>query len=158
MCTRANQTVNLVSKERLESFLKALDEEDILRFDKKYFNHRLKVQKYVFIANNFGFKTPYTFSLYIHGPYSSSLADDYYAIENYEENTPVELDNSFVKLVKGKSEEWLELAATIILIKNRYDKINRDFLIELVRTAKPFADKNRLKKIIRKLKRYDCLN
>ena len=146
------------SKEQLASFLKALDANSIMSFDKRRFNHRLKLQKYVFIARNFGFITPYNYSLYIHGPYSSNLADDYYHIGSYEDKEAAELDSRFVKLVKNKSEVWLELATTIIMIKERYENISYNKLIDLVKTTKPFARSDYLAEIIRDLKKQNCLD
>lgn len=144
--------------ENLASFLKALDEADILSFNKKRFTHRLKLQKYVYIARNFGFKAPYNFSLYLHGPYSSSLADDYYAIDDFQNEESIELDERFVKLVKNRSEKWLELASTVIMIRKRYANINRHKLIELVKTAKPYASTKKLEAVIRLLKKYEVPN
>jgi uncharacterized protein YwgA len=150
--------VNLVNWYRLASFIKALDNEGILKFDKKYFNHRLRLQKYVFIARNFGFNSPYDYSLYIRGPYSSSLADDYYEIKSFDEESPINLDKRFVRLVKGKSDGWLELAATIIMIRGRYKGIDRNKLISLVKTAKPYADRSYLVEIMNHLEKYACLS
>jgi uncharacterized protein YwgA len=144
----------LSSKERLAGFLKALDEVGILSFDKNRFNHRLKLQKYVYVARNFGFKAPYDYSLYIHGPYSSSLADDYYALDDFKNREPTELDERFVKLVKNKSEGWLELASTLIMIRKRYVDINSHKLIEIVRTVKPYATREELEAIIELLRKY----
>jgi uncharacterized protein YwgA len=147
----------LSSKERLASFLRALDDAGIIDFDKNRFNHRLKVQKYVFIAQKFGFRTDYNYSLYIHGPYSSSLADDYYHMGDFRDREPTPLSHGFVRLVKNKSEEWLELAATILMIEKRYGNIDRDTLISLVKTVKPFAEREHLMTIIRNLERSSCL-
>jgi uncharacterized protein YwgA len=147
----------MVYRERLAGFLSALSENGILTFDKNRFNHRLKVQKYVYIANCFGFKTYYSYSLYIHGPYSSSLAHDYYAVGEFQNAAPIALNERFVKLVKGKSEEWLELAATIIMIRRRYARINHDDLIDLVITNKPYANREDLRIIIATLERFGCL-
>lgn len=145
-------------KEKLGAFLKTLDDADIMSFDKSRFKHRLRLQKYVFIARKFGFDMSYNYSLYIHGPYSSNLADDYYRIDNFENKDPAKLDKRFVSLVKNKDDEWLELAATIIMIKERHENISRDKLIDLVKTAKPVANKDELSTIILCLKEYDCLN
>jgi len=137
--------------------MKALENAGILSFEKNRFNHRLKLQKYVYIARNFGFKAPYYYSLYLHGPYSPSLAADYYAIDNFKSEEPIDLDERFVKLVRNKSEEWLELASTVIMIKKRYANIDRGKLIELVKTAKPHATTEDLNRIIEHLAKYDLL-
>jgi uncharacterized protein YwgA len=144
-------------KERLASFVKALDDYGVITFDKNRFNHRLKMQKYVYIARCFGIRMPYNYSLYIHGPYSPSLADDYYAVGNYQNNVPLDINEKFVKLVKGKSEEWLELAATTIMVRKRYSEMNHNTLIDLVKTAKPWTDSSALRSIVATLERFDCL-
>ena len=145
------------NRERLADFLKALDDAGIIDFDKNRFNHRLKLQKYVFIAQKFGFKTNYNYSLYIHGPYSSNLADDYYHISNFKDREPMALDFRFVKLVRNKSEEWLELASTILMIIERYGNVDHNTLISLVKTVKPFAEREHLMEIVRSLERHNYL-
>ncbi len=148
----------LSREERLSSFLKTLDDKGILSFNKNLFNNRLKVQKYVFIARKFGLSLRYTYSLYIRGPYSSGLADDYYEIDDYHNSNSLEIDEDFFKLVKNKSEEWLELAATILMIRERYQSINDEKLVALVNNAKPHAKKEELRKILVLLRKYSCLN
>jgi len=148
----------LSNRQNLASFLKALDEAGILRFDKNRFTHRLKLQKYVYFARNFGFKAPYSYSLYIHGPYSPSLADDYYGINDFQNKEPIELDERFVNLVRNKSEKWLEFASTIVMIRKRYTDINRHKLIGLVKTAKPYVSTKELNTIIDLLKKYNLFS
>jgi uncharacterized protein YwgA len=148
----------LSDKEKLVAFLKTLDNAGIISFDKNRFSHRIRLQKYVYIARKFGFSTSYSYSLYIHGPYSSDLADDYYRIDNFENKEPTRLDPTYVRLVRDRNEEWLELAATIIMIKERHENISDDKLIDLVKTVKPFSDKDELSTIISCLEDCDCLN
>ena len=54
------------------------DAEDFTEKIRNDFDFRLKVQKFVYIAKYFGWKHSYKYSLYIRGPYSSTLADEYY--------------------------------------------------------------------------------
>jgi len=80
------------------------------------FSNRLKLQKYVFIVRHFGLDMNYSFSLYLHGPYSPELAKDYYSL-NFAETTAAPLPkefkaDEFLSLVKGKDERWLEAVAT----------------------------------------------
>lgn len=145
-------------KERLANFLRALHDVGIIDFDKRLFKHRLKLQKYVYIARKFGFATDYNYSLYIHGPYSSSLAHDYYELNDFKGREPTPLDSRFVKLVKNKSDEWLELAATILMIRGRYENIDDNKLIDLVITVKPFAESAYLMEIVRSLEAHNCLD
>lgn len=144
----------MIKKERLKrlaGFIKALKVEGILDFNIKFFNHRLKLQKYVFLARRYGFDLNYNFSLYIHGPYSPELADDYYELDKAPV-APVTLDRNFVSLVKRKSEWWLELAATIVHIKERYPDITENEIKWLVKNSKPLATDVEVEKIISELK------
>lgn len=138
--------------------MKSLKDNEIIDFNKDSFVHRLKLQKYVFIARKYGLDTGYDYSLYIHGPYSSGLADDYYAINDFSRAKKIELDTEFTKLVKNKSKKWLELASKIIVIKDRYDQISDDKLIDLVKSAKPKATREGLEKIIRTLNKNSLFN
>lgn len=54
------------------------DTEEFTQKIRNDFNFRLKVQKFVFIAKYFGWNHTYKYNLYIRGPYSSALADEYY--------------------------------------------------------------------------------
>jgi len=139
--------------EVLSGFINALREAGIIDFNISLFNHRLKMQKYVYLARRYGFDLNYAFSLYIHGPYSPALANDYYEL-NIEKvfPAPVTLNKNFVSLVKGKSEKWLELAATIVLVKERYANIDEETVKRLVKNSKPFATDTELDKIIKELK------
>lgn len=145
-------------KAKLNSFIKALEDANILKFNKNRFNHRLKLQKYVYIANLYGLRANYDYSLYIHGPYSSELADDYYTIEDFSNEEPMQLDRRFINLVNGKTERWLELASTIIMLNKRYPTITREDLIDLAKATKPYASENELRLITLNLKRQSCLS
>lgn len=138
--------------------MKSLKDNEVIDFNKDFFVHRLKLQKYIFIARKFGFDTSYDYSLYVHGPYSSDLADEYYAITNFDCAKTIELDSSFIKLVKNKSKDWLEFAATIIMIKDRYESISIDKLIDLVKSVKPHANREKLMDILETLHTSNCLN
>ena len=50
------------------------------------FAARFRIQKYVLIAQHMGLGTRYEYPGYIHGPYSSDLAEDYY---NLAENPTI---------------------------------------------------------------------
>ena len=65
---------------KLVPFMKFLEKEAGFRFDIDKFDSRLKLQKYVFIGKNFKLPVKYHYSIYIRGPYSPTLADDYYEI------------------------------------------------------------------------------
>lgn len=103
------------------SVLKRLGCGDITTFEK-----RLRSQKAQYIAQLFGVVPHYPYNLYIHGPYSPSLANDLYLIfkKNIKADTnkfmPEELENSFDKLKKFINQldnRSLELLTTMHWLK-----------------------------------------
>ena len=94
------------------------------------FDTRLRIQKYVFIAQHQGLDTTYRYNRYMYGPYSPVLARDYYRLAKnpaaYESESgrsiPGEFQrDEFLRTVKGRSSGWLEVAATLILISPQHD-------------------------------------
>ncbi|GBE57040.1 hypothetical protein BMS3Bbin16_01255 [archaeon BMS3Bbin16] len=142
-------------KKKLAGFVEALKEASVLDFKVSYFNNRLKLQKLVYLADAYyRIKLGYgnSYNMYIHGPYSPNLAEDYYKIDIITPAETVNLTDEFTRLVKGKSEEWLELAATALMIRKRYPEIDENHVIKLVRSGKPWAEEEVLKDIITELR------
>ncbi len=81
-----------------------------------------KLQKYVYLARNlFGMDFNYPFNLYIRGPYSPKLADDYYKLNKSGENlSNVPYDKNkfdgFKDYVTGRTPKELEVIATILYL------------------------------------------
>ena len=111
---------------------KLVDLQSLLKKDEIGCINRLKLQKYVYLAqtclnNNFG----YDFSVYSNGPYSPELANYYY--ETMDMNTinysvmknDVKLDtdfiNRFLDLFKDTELDWLVIASTLIDSKNYFE-------------------------------------
>ena len=117
----------------LSAFVHMLKEKGIIDFNIDEFNHRLIAQKCVFLSEFFGWSHGYPYNLYIRGPYSKDLADDYYKLENAEISEPInDLEPSFnssgfINLVSGKDEDWLESAATLMSIYCYNAKSMNDF-------------------------------
>ena len=124
----------------LLSFSDASDFTEKIRND---FDFRLKVQKFVYIAKYFGWKHSYKYSLYIRGPYSSTLADEYYN-EDILKYSPLEIDgfdlNSFNEFVNGKTIHYLESASTILYYMGIEENFNRNDAIEKLQIIKPHID------------------
>lgn len=125
---------------RLSAFIKFLEEKVGFTFNLILFDNRLKLQKYVYIGKLFGLSLPYSYNIYLRGPYSPDLALDYYKMANTHSDTSDyyrELEgfdtNKFLDLVKGQDADWLEVAATMLSISSRYRSV---------------ADKRKLKEII----------
>ena len=101
----------------LKSFVKMLEERMGFHFNLDDFKSRLMLQKYVFIASRLGLNLGYEFSLYIRGPYSRDLAYDYYHLPEEGEELPESFKvDEFLSLVEGRDSEWLEVAATVLMI------------------------------------------
>ncbi|HDD57410.1 MAG TPA: hypothetical protein ENF43_02715 [Thermoplasmatales archaeon] len=85
-------------KFKLAKFIELLRRENIHDFDVDKFDSRIRLQKYVYIAKNFfDIDLGYNFGLYIRGPYSTDLADDYYSIGEIPSN---ELPDSLIDMKK----------------------------------------------------------
>lgn len=108
---------------------KLVDLQSLLKKDESGCINRLKLQKYVYLAqtclnNNFG----YDFSVYSNGPYSPELANYYYetmdlnSINDSIMKKNWKFDTIFIKrfldLFKDKELEWLIISATLIDTSN----------------------------------------
>ena len=73
----------------LPAFIDLLERRGLMRFDilgedEQNFKNRFMIQKYVYLAKYFGLDMGYGFSMYLHGPYSKTLLDDYYELAESE--------------------------------------------------------------------------
>ena len=87
--------------------------------NKNRFNDRLLMQKGCYILNSWGFGPMYRYGLYIRGPYSSELADDYFEMTNPGKTTyvPEEVIRNLSKIMR-RGIEFTEAYATVLMIKN----------------------------------------
>ena len=133
----------------LSSFVRLLRDEGIFEFDPEDFYSRLKLQRYVFIARKFGLDLGYDFPLYMGGPYSPELADDYYSLPDEAGALPEFDKRGFLDLVRGKDTDWLEATATILSIYEDH----RDLRWAIERTAelKPWIPEEKMKGIVEDL-------
>jgi len=143
---------------RLARFVRLLERKIGYRFNiNEEFEDRLKLQKYVFLARFFGYDMGYDFSLYYYGPYSPSLADDYFELADWVvkpdvEDVSWERENDFLELVRGKNSRWLELAATIMSVyEGNRGKVTMSELIGIVKLLKKWAEETEIKGIVEEL-------
>lgn len=119
------------------------DAEDFANKIKTDFNFRLKVQKFVYIAKYFGWNHSYKYSLYIRGPYSSALADEYYS-DDLLKYFPLKINgfdlSSFNGFVDGKSIHYLESASTILYYMGSEENFTRSDAIEKLHIIQPHID------------------
>ncbi len=84
--------------------------------------HRILCQKIQYLAQHFKITPPYSYGLYLHGPYSPDLAKDLFFLEN--QKTPVsqeqflshELEERFMRLkefVQSKDLRSMEIITTL---------------------------------------------
>ena len=89
----------------------------ITKDDSGGFDARFRIQKCVFVAQYLGLDRTYRYNLYLHGPYSPSLSQDYYKAANGEVDdggTNLDFDREAVLEIMGKGNDWLELATTLV--------------------------------------------
>ena len=124
----------------LASFLKWMEKEDLISIsdikkdDDIGFDTRFHIQKCMFIAQHLGLNHDYEFNLYLHGPYSPTLSEEYYdiTVNDVKNSSDIELDfrKEDVLNIMKYSDDWLEVATTLIDIKNDNDIVDDVSLIE----------------------------
>ena len=123
----------------LASFIGMLEDKGLIDFgvirddDAAGLEARIRLQKYVFIAKQFGLEMGYEYYMYKHGPYSPGLAGEYYRLswdpEAYNKEVCNELPkqfkrDDFLDVVTKRDAKWLEVASTMINKLNYGDDIN----------------------------------
>ena len=111
----------------LPRFIKYLEREklaelDILGDGDACFWNGFKIQKYAFLAKRFGLDLPYEHDVYLWGPHSQIMADECWDLaENRDryDGAPPDLprefrSGEFLGFVRGRSNGWLEIAATLL--------------------------------------------
>ncbi len=148
---------------KLAAFIKFLETNTKYKFNITNFKNRVKLQKYVYLSKSFGFDFDYSHSMYIRGPYSPQLADDYYKLHENKEYqklaSNVELDDNrerFIKLVWGKSEEWLEIASTFLMIWERYK--DKEFAIKATKETKPWTNRANIKEATKRFEELGVIS
>lgn len=143
--------------EKILSFMKFLEKEAGFGFDIEKFEHRLMLQKYVFISKFFGFNHGYSHSIYLRGPYSPALADDYYKLADsyslyggdYTKGLRGFNTEKFLNVIEGKDAKWLEIAATILSVYDGYRKKfhGADLIEKVISTSCDIKSATEVKKI-----------
>jgi len=147
---------------------KLVDMGSLLRKDEIGSINRLKLQKYVYLAqtcldNDFG----YEFSIYNNGPYSPELANYYYekldtsVIDTDEEiKKNWKLDTNFAKkflsLFKDKYLDWLVIASTLIDTTNYFE--DEQEILNKVYVMKSDYSKNYINDVWKELKNKDMVS
>ncbi len=109
---------NVNDKALLISLLKRLNIDIDELKDVNNTERRIVVQKVVYFAKKLGMRFTYSYNMYLHGPYSTALADDYYNITKEDVNNcanfPLDVDKiKKLECLKEKPRIFLEIAATL---------------------------------------------
>jgi len=117
--------------DKLKAFLRFLYINGIVDISKIHedsdegFINRLKIQKCVYLAKYYGLDLGYRYNMYIYGPYSADLSNEYYRViddiivkKDYNNKEVEEMEGfdakRFLVDIKNKDANWLELATTAI--------------------------------------------
>jgi uncharacterized protein YwgA len=128
---------------------------DELKMEEEFLK-RFRVQKAAYLLKYLGVRpfTKYDFSLYIHGPYSPELAREYYLERSEEPQVPAISDDKLELLnwFMNHDERWLEIATSILMIRERYPRISSEEMLSILRLSKPWITREEFEKILSELK------
>jgi uncharacterized protein YwgA len=115
-------------------------------FNMSLFSNRLKIQKMIFLMRAYKLDLGYYFHLYLRGPYCGNLTRDAFRIEDWNNIKEVKFENpedeaNFEKFLtfynKKKNEaNWLELASTLLLLKELNKNASQQAMVDLCKDIK----------------------
>lgn len=120
---------------------------------------RKKFQKTVYLMQAFGIQVGYEFRWYVHGPYSSALADVGYEIArnyngiselNFSEKEATETFEQYLAYIEDMKDnfEKLEISASLHFLWERNQDMQRDILIQWLQKEKDLeSDFNEIEQI-----------
>ncbi len=147
----------------LAGFLKfmGLDRDKIVRGK---LGNRIKAQKLVYFGKKLGLPLDYDFDIYLYGPYSSKLADDYYKMTQEEWSQGIieipEKIEETLRYLMGNDILFLEIATTLDSIRSTNEGVPNNKIIEAVsklkssRLEKEGKDINFLKTVMDELSEH----
>ena len=152
---------------KLSAFIRMLGNRNIHKFNPDDFISRLRLQKYVYLAKFFDIDLGYKYNLYLRGPYSPTLAEDYYNLTEMDKVADIiSISNfgEFAEFVRGKDHKWLEIASTILFIwENNMrkewssgDKL-KTFIITRTSDIKSHAGRPFVERVFRELEKASLL-
>ena len=121
---------------------------------------RLRVQKAVFLLRYLKVEpfTGYDFDVYLRGPYSPELASDYYRLEGVEPEPVEGADVEIVKWFVSHKPRWLEIASSILWIKEAYPRSKPKEIYSILTLSKPWVGEEEFRRILRELRERSLLN
>jgi len=160
---------------KLQKYFDALEE----NISMNSLTSRIRFQKITYLLKAFGVHVPYPFNWYLHGPYSSILADDGFALEQLGTNKrrklaePFDINQDKSSLQQAKEflerlrevtpnlrdHERVEIAASLHFLANRTlrGEARCDRLIRRLERHKPEYTTNHTKKVCSLLKQFGVI-
>ncbi len=127
--------------------------------------NRIKAQKFVYFGKKLGLPLGYDFDLYLYGPYSSKLADDYYSMSEEEwRSGTLAIPESIEKTLhylRGNDAMFLEIAATLDSIRAVNKGVPNSRIIDVVsklksaRLSEKSKDRNYLRDVLSDLSNHN---
>jgi len=119
------------------------------------FETRLKLQKATFLLSHLKVApfTDYSFSMYVSGPYSPSLASEYYHLDGIR-TSRVKLDSGVKRVLKwfsSRDRKWLEVASSILSIKERNNNVEKDTVYSVLTMSKPWVTREYFDSVVTEL-------
>jgi uncharacterized protein YwgA len=121
------------------------------------FETRLKLQKAVFLLSHLKAApfTGYGFGMYVSGPYSPSLASEYYHLDGVRA-TPVKLDSGVKRVLRwfsSRDRKWLEVASSVLSIKERNKNVGKEDIYSVLTMSKPWVTRRYFDSVVADLER-----
>ncbi|MDD9825562.1 MAG: hypothetical protein OXU86_02120 [Thaumarchaeota archaeon] len=131
---------------KIEPFLRMLYDNKLIDCgtnpQKSELGTRIKIQKFVYFAQAcFGLNFDYRHTLYIYGPHSPTLANDYFRIRDIKDVPSGEpgswpREREFLDFAKEHNDvDWLEIASTLVYLHKVY-RVPADGLIDYAERIK----------------------
>lgn len=123
------------------------------------FSARFRIQKAAFLLKHLGVE-PFSglgFGLYIHGPYSSTLAQWYY---NAKPGGEASVDSGTVAKLDwfmDNDDGWIELASAIISLKGSRGGMGDKDLPAALRVSKPWVTDHMAEKVLGELRSQNLI-
>lgn len=140
-----------------------IDPSVIAKDSEEGFINRLKLQKYTYLAKYFGLDMGYNYTMYLHGPYSPTLTDDYYELEAIHALRPQMSIRplggferlKFINFLNDKDSDWLEVASTLLSLRGYFK--DKECLLERTTNMKDHIPKTKIESTLTELENHKLI-
>ena len=142
-----------------------------LDFGMDDFDHRMRIQKFVYLLQTFDIYLGYDYSWYLRGPYCTQLATIAYTLSRSHDSIPIDQEmvftnpdvqerfEEFKKFVRGRenNNDFLEIAASLHMLRKAYDDIDRDVIVARVAAKRDHFDRAMCEAVWGELERWNLM-